>query len=316
VCIFVVMKYPEIDQYYADPSPENRDKLMDILGQEHFKISDLGVTSRVFSNWKLKNIIPKVDERQWVRLNLFEYFWIQIIKDFRALGLPLKLIEKVKDQLFNHLSFKEVFFDEQDVFQEEILRDNKRFITDEEFEQIKSDMINNRDDENVSSFLNASVPLFFFIVANVLLDHADIKLTINQDGEVGFIQEDLEIGTYVLEAIKTGPLVILSLKRYLYTLMSEPTQVSTAQQLGLLNEVESEVIKAMRENNLKELVINFDPKGNHKDLTYTWEKSIKQEDMENVLNQFLGKKHVSLSMKSNDGKTVQYEYQNRKRIKN
>jgi hypothetical protein len=38
--------------------------------------------------------------------------------------------------------------------------------------------------------------------------------------------------------------------------------------------------------------------------------------MENVLNQFLGKKHVSLSMKSNDGKTVQYEYQNRKRIKN
>ena len=310
------MKYPEIDQYYADPSVENRDSLMDILGQEHFKISDLGVTSRVFSNWKIKNIIPKVDERQWVRLNLFEYFWIQIIKDLRALGLPLKLIEKVKDQLFNQLSFKELFFDEQDVFQEEIIRDNKRFITDEEFEQFKYDMINNSHDENVSSFLNASIPLFFFIVANVLLDHADIKLTINQDGEVGFIQEDLEIGNYVLEAIKTGPLVILSLKRYLYTLMSEPTQVSTAQQLGLLNEVESEVIKAMRENNLKELVINFDPKGNHKDLTYTWEKSIKQEDMENVLNQFLGKKHVSLSMKSNDGKTVQYEYQKRKRIKN
>ena len=310
------MKYPEIDEYYADPSPENRDKLMDILGQEHFKISDLGVTSRVFSNWKIKNIIPKVDERQWVRLNLFEYFWIQIIKDLRALGLPLKLIEKVKDQLFNQLSFKELFFDEQDVFQEEIIRDNKRFITDEEFEQFKYDMINNSHDENVSSFLNASIPLFFFIVANVLLDHADIKLTINQDGEVGFIQEDLEIGNYVLEAIKTGPLVILSLKRYLYTLMSEPTQVSTAQQLGLLNEVELEVVTAMRQNKLKELVITFDPKGDHQDLTYTWEKSINQEDMENVLNQFLGKKHVSLSMKSNDGKTVQYEYQKRKRIKN
>jgi predicted flavoprotein YhiN len=98
--------------------------------------------------------------------------------------------------------------------------------------------------------------------------------------------------------------------------MSEPTQVSTAQQLGLLNEVELEVVTAMRQNKLKDLVITFDPKGNHKDLTYTWEKSINQEDMENVLNQFLGKKHVSLAMKSNDGKTVQYEYQNRKRIKN
>jgi len=310
------MKYPEIDEYYADPSPENRDKLMDILGQEHFKISDLGVTSRVFSNWKIKNIIPKVDERQWVRLNLFEYFWIQIIKDLRALGLPLKLIAKVKDQLFNHLNLREILFDEQGGFREESLQDNKRFVTDEEFEQFKSDMINNRDDENVSSFLNASIPLFYGIVISVILDHADIKLTINQDGEIDFIKEDHKMINEVNKAIKTGPLVILSLKRYVYMLMSEPTQVSTAQQLGLLNEVESEVIKAMRENNLKELVINFDPKGNHKDLTYTWEKSIKQEDMENVLNQFLGKKHVSLAMKSNDGKTVQYEYQNRKRIKN
>ena len=177
-------------------------------------------------------------------------------------------------------------------------------------------MINNRDDENVSSFLNASIPIFYGIVISVLLDHADIKLTIDKDGEIDFIKEDHKMINEVNKAIKTGPLVILSLKRYVYMLMSEPTQVSTAQQLGLLNEVESEVIKAMRENNLKELVINFDPKGNHKDLTYTWEKSIKQEDMENVLNQFLGKKHVSLAMKSNDGKTVQYEYQNRKRIKN
>ena len=310
------MKYPEIDKYYADPSPENRDSLMDILGQEHFKISDLGVTSRVFSNWKIKNIIPKVDERQWVRLNLFEYFWIQIIKDLRALGLPLKLIAQVKDQLFFRLTLREVYFDEKGDFRDDVLRQSAGIISEQEYEQFKSNMINNRDDENVSSFLNASIPLFFGIVISVLLDHADIKLTIDQDGEIDFIKEDHKMINEVNKAIKTGPLVILSLKRYVYMLMSEPTQVSTAQQLGLLNEVESEVIKAMRENNLKELVINFDPKGNHKDLTYTWEKSIKQEDMENVLNQFLGKKHVSLAMKSNDGKTVQYEYQNRKRIKN
>jgi hypothetical protein len=310
------MKYPEIDKYYADSSLENRDKLLDILGQEHFKISDLGVTSRVFSNWKIKNIIPKVDERQWVRLNLFEYFWIQIIKDLRALGLPLKLIAQVKDQLFFRLTLREVYFDEKGDFRDDVLRQSAGIISEQEYEQIKSDMINNRDDENVSSFLNASIPLFYGIVISVLLDHADIKLTINQDGEIDFIKEDHKMINEVNKAIKTGPLVILSLKRYVYMLMSEPTQVSTAQQLGLLNEVESEVIKAMRENNLKELVINFDPKGNHKDLTYTWEKSIKQEDMENVLNQFLGKKHVSLTMKSNDGKTVQYEYQKRKRIKN
>ena len=310
------MKYPEIDKYYADPSPENRDGLMDILGQEHFKISDLGVTSRVFSNWKIKNIIPKVDERQWVRLNLFEYFWIQIIKDLRALGLPLKLIARVKDQLFFRLTFREAFFDDKGVFREESLRDSIGFISDEEYEQIKSELINNSHDENVSSFLNASIPIFYGIVISVLLDHADIKLTIDKDGEIDFIKEDHKMINEVNKAIKTGPLVILSLKRYVYMLMSEPTQVSTAQQLGLLNEVELEVVMAMRKNKLTELVIIFDPKGKHHDLTYKWSKNIVQEDIENVLNQFLGKTHVSLTMTSNDGKTVQYEYQNRKRIKN
>ena len=310
------MKYPEIDKYYADPSPENRDKLMDILEQEHFKISDLGVTSRVFSNWKIKNIIPKVDERQWVRLNLFEYFWIQIIKDLRALGLPLKLIARVKDQLFFRLTFREAFFDDKGVFREESLRDSIGFISDEEYEQIKSELINNSHDENVSSFLNASIPIFYGIVISVLLDHADIKLTIDKDGEIDFIKEDHKMINEVNKAIKTGPLVILSLKRYVYMLMSEPTQVSTAQQLGLLNEVELEVVMAMRKNKLTELVIIFDPKGKHHDLTYKWSKNIVQEDIENVLNQFLGKTHVSLTMTSNDGKTVQYEYQNRKRIKN
>ena len=99
-------------------------------------------------------------------------------------------------------------------------------------------------------------------------------------------------------------------------LMTEPQHIPRAHQLGLLNSVESEVIQSMRVNNLRELTISFDPSEAYQDITYTWSKNIKQEDMEHVMNQFLGKKHVALTMKSNDGKTVQYEYQNRKRIYN
>ena len=310
------MKYPEIDQYYANPSKENRDKLMDLLGQDHFKISDLGVTSRVFSNWKLKNVIPKVDQRQWVRLNLFEYFWIQIIKDMRALGLPLKLIARVKDHLFFQLSARDILYDEQSVVQEERFDELEGLVSKDEIKEIKEQFLNGNEDENFDSFLDESVPLFFLIVVGVLFQHSDIKLSIDQKGKIDFLNAEDDLGDYVSKTIKSGPIVILSLKRYVYMLMSEPLQLPKAQQLGLLNQVESEVIQAMREDNLKELVISFDPKGKHKDLIYTWKESVDQKEMEHVLNQFLGKKHVSLTMKSNDGKTVQYEYQNRKRIKN
>ena len=310
------MKYIEINQYVVNPSIENRDKLFEILEEERFKISDLGVTSRVFSNWKLNNVIPKDDGRQWVRLNFFEYFWIQMIIDLRNLGIPLERIAKVKDQLFRRIQIRDAYFDEKGDFIEETLAMLNGFLSKEEILQLKDDLVTGRDNEKIAAYLDSSSCIFFGLVINVLFKQSDDRITIDKDGKVDYIMADDQSEGYFLNPIYSGPVVVISLKRYVYLLMTEPHHVPRAQQLGLLNIVESEVIQSMRENNLKELIISFDPNGEHQDITYVWSKNIKQEDMENVMNQFLGKKHVALTMKSNDGKTVQYEYQNRKRIYN
>jgi hypothetical protein len=310
------MIYIEINQYVVNPSIENRDKLFEILEEERFKISDLGVTSRVFSNWKLNNVIPKDDGRQWVRLNFFEYFWIQMIIDLRNLGIPLERIAKVKDQLFQRIQIRDAYFDEKGDFIEETLALLNGFLSKEEILQLKDDLVTGRDNEKIAAYLDSSSCIFFGLVINVLFKQSDDRITIDKDGKVDYIMADDQSEGYFLNPIYSGPVVVISLKRYVYLLMTEPHHVPRAQQLGLLNIVESEVIQSMRENNLKELIISFDPNGEHQDITYVWSKNIKQEDMENVMNQFLGKKHVALTMKSNDGKTVQYEYQNRKRIYN
>ncbi len=310
------MKYIEIDQYIANPSTENRDKLVEILGEERFKISDLGVTSRVFSNWKLNNVIPKDEGRQWVRLNFFEFFWIQIIKDLRDLGIPLERIAKVKDQLFQQVHLRDIYYDEHGDVSDETLSNLDGFLSEEEIIQFKDFLVTGKDNEQLAPFFDASVSHFFGLVVNVLINQSDDKITIDKDGNVDYIRADIQSDSYSLNSIYSGPVVIISLKRYLYMLMTEPQHIPRAHQLGLLNTVESEVIQSMRVNNLKELTISFDPSEAYQDITYTWSKNIKQEDMQNVMNQFLGKKHVALTMKSNDGKTVQYEYQNRKRIYN
>ena len=310
------VKYIEIDQYIANPSTENRDKLVEILGEERFKISDLGVTSRVFSNWKLNNVIPKDDGRQWVRLNFFEFFWIQIIKDLRDLGIPLDRIATVKDQLFQQVHLRDIYYDEHGDVSDETLSNLDKFLSEEEIIQFKDFLVTGRDNEQLAPFLDVYISYFFGLVVNVLINQSDDKITIDKDGNVDYIRADIQSDSYSLNSIYSGPVVIISLKRYLYMLMTEPQHIPRAHQLGLLNSVESEVIQSMRVNNLRELTISFDPSEAYQDITYTWSKNIKQEDMEHVMNQFLGKKHVALTMKSNDGKTVQYEYQNRKRIYN
>ena len=154
------MKYIEINQYVVNPSIENRDKLFEILEEERFKISDLGVTSRVFSNWKLNNVIPKDDGRQWVRLNFFEYFWIQMIIDLRNLGIPLERIAKVKDQLFRRIQIRDAYFDEKGDFIEETLAMLNGFLSKEEILQLKDDLVTGRDNEKIAAYLDSSSCIF------------------------------------------------------------------------------------------------------------------------------------------------------------
>ena len=87
------MIYPEIEQYIQNPTKENRDKLHEVIGDERFKVSELGITSRVFTHWRHNGLIPEFEGRKWIRLNLIEYFWIQIIKDLRDRGLGILLTD-------------------------------------------------------------------------------------------------------------------------------------------------------------------------------------------------------------------------------
>ena len=67
---------------------------------EQFDIHDLGVSSRVFTHWKKEDLIPFIQVRKRVKLNVYEYFWIQILKDLRSLGYPLALLREFKNHCF------------------------------------------------------------------------------------------------------------------------------------------------------------------------------------------------------------------------
>ena len=64
--------------------------LLDNLDQETFSISELGVSSRVFSHWKKMNLIPFRNVGRRVNLNVVEYFWCASHKRLASFGLPYR----------------------------------------------------------------------------------------------------------------------------------------------------------------------------------------------------------------------------------
>lgn len=354
------MTYPEIEQFKANPSAENRSKLYDAVANERFKVSEFGISSRVFTHWRQNGLIPEFEDRKWIRLNLAEAFWILMIKDLREIGLPLERIAGVKDQLFSTYKLRDALVTEEGLvnpdLEEQLIdegmpkvvakglveaisvaaQNSGKAVTDAVYGAI-FDVIYNvpfkdqsgtisgskygtrtlekRDRVDLSPILELEIPFFFTMVLNSLFLNFNEKVTIDINGEVGLLTDQFPKAMDEVLKIFEAPLVVLPLKRYVHQLMTEAQFTSKVESLGLLNEVEQEVIKTMREGKVQELKIIFDKNDEHTDLVYQWQGSVNQEDLYSVTDRFIDKKHVGLEMKSNDGKTIQYVYQDRKRFK-
>ena len=88
-------------------------------------LSDLGISARVFSNWKNEGVVDYISllekdelnskgekkKRKWVYLNAFDAIWLLIVKDLRRCNLDLKTIVALKDFLTG-MEFDESLLDE------------------------------------------------------------------------------------------------------------------------------------------------------------------------------------------------------------
>ncbi len=312
------MEFKPLELYLSDPSPYTSRRLVEQLGEEKFTINDIGVSSRVFTHWRSNGLIPEIEDGSWVKLNVFQFIWVQIIKDLRAFNFSLKQIVKVRVSLFE--SFEG--FATADLFDKKgkttrVLRAQLKKMFDNHQEIIEGLESGFESDSNsIKDFLAAfQIPLLLSLSLNVLFRAMDHTLLIRPDGRVDYTSEtqDETLANYLSEH-DAESILVLPLKKYILVLVSTKKLEDKVGNMALVTQVEMEVLQAMRQGTLSELRIIFDPKDQHADLVYTYKGVVSDHEMSKVLDRFRHKKHVQLSMKTNDGKTVSFEYQDRKRV--
>ncbi|MCB9246237.1 MAG: hypothetical protein H6606_07375 [Flavobacteriales bacterium] len=315
--------FPDLDQYIDNPSPENTRKLFDALDNQQFNIHDLSISSRVFTHWKQHELIPFLDESR-VQLNVFQLIWVMLIEDLRHMGIPIAKIKQIRDQLFKPMEVnRETLFDKDGRVKPEFL--SFPSMTGEDPKDVATELERLLEEEPElfeSFFEHIYIPPFVIILVNILYRNQDHTLFVDSSGEIFLSSDNVKSESELPEKPfqelinehRNEPMLILPLRKYLYKLTTTARFEDRIADMQILNPVEREVISMMREGNLKELRIILDPNDKHTDLVYTQTKSIEQKDMQEVIDRFKERKHVGLVLKSNDGKTVQYEYQNRKRF--
>src|SRR5260221_4514337 len=77
--------------------PELFEQLKSLVDERIIRLSETGVSSRVFNHWKKEKLLIDVPMKgKWIKLNFYEYVWVRTIKSLRGYGCSIELIREVK----------------------------------------------------------------------------------------------------------------------------------------------------------------------------------------------------------------------------
>lgn len=79
-----------LEQYYSN------------ITERLLNLNVTGVTPRTFQHWKSEGLVDHEieddgEKRSWVRLNIFDFMWLKILKHARDFGLPIPILIELKN---------------------------------------------------------------------------------------------------------------------------------------------------------------------------------------------------------------------------
>jgi hypothetical protein len=262
----------------ADLIEEFYPKVFEPIG----KPSQLDLTAREFFYWTDKGVIDleKSEEGQspWSRLNLFEILWIRIVKELRAFNIPFAPIVVLKNELFGSILTE--LKENQEFILPEINKHYKdpavvKFIT----KLIDADEI---EAEDTPKEIKLLFSLIAFIVSEIFFYRSNISLIVYKSkNDFCFTVEGFKNQHLIqreLDEVKTRTHLTLNLRSIVAEYLMEPELEQLNEEFGFVTEDEKELIKVIRDKQVKEIHIKKD---DNEVLTYiaTSKREIKDDQV-------------------------------------
>jgi hypothetical protein len=234
-------------------------KLIEPIG----KPSQLDFTPREFFYWLEKGVIdiPKTDTAttQWNRLNLIEVVWIRLVKELRFFNIPFEFISKLNSLLLVNGTnganeFLNVLVNEA---KQKFSDPNLKTFLDLLLETIKQNF--ERNDRGFKQLFS----VFGLIVADILFSKSEISIIFfkHDNDSMDFVIEGIKNNPYnesAIENAKKGAYLHVSINTILRQYVDDPKFESLNEDFGIIREEEKEILRQIRDKNVKEINIKRD----------------------------------------------------------
>lgn len=279
---------------------EHYETLYTAIMKPTFYLKDLGVTARVLAHWKENDLIPTTqDSVGWNKLNFCEYIWIKVIQDLRIFGVPFQVIKKVKEYLFGKpafsidtINFNEILKIKTEALTYTNLDEKEKMQLDEMFAEPEFF-------EGVQKFWS-NFKRIDMIVSYSIPFRKKIGILISKDGKIRD-WVDLDYKSY--ESAYSQSELFISITDFIFDFMNDETKEKFLLPLKLITQEELEVIRTIRRNDLKEIIIKFPVKSGRKKMHIVTVKELQftQEQKEDFFGIIGKKEYLNLKITTNSG---------------
>ncbi|MDA3883285.1 MAG: hypothetical protein PF481_08355 [Bacteroidales bacterium] len=228
--------------------------------EQKLTLSQAGVSARVYNSWKKSGVfqntaIGRGEDQAWVRLNIYDYVWIKIIKVLRDFGVSLENIRIVKETLFKSIydSFERNEITEMVNYQNPNMNEKEKkeavHILEACFDEYQL-----LDDVNKTYTYIIST-----LVTRVLLFSEAPYIIVVLDGDnilpLSTSLEEVQNNKEIAEFIERRPNLKIPVLPIIEEFLQDPKNDENLYLWGFLNLKERKIIEALRHGDFKEIVI-------------------------------------------------------------
>ena len=272
-----------------------------------FSVKDTGIDSKIFHSWKIAGLLSTVEKGKWAQLSFIDYLWLRSLECMRKFGCSLKTMLALHEELFikayqENLSKKTL---EANVAYLTKLS-KQRPLTIEETNFLEESR-NTLADKILISTTNYGVNYFYQLVLKCFIHNNEVGLVIFEDGSFTTYELTPSINKDSQPINLSIPHLLIPISYFIKQFIVAEEKEKFLNTTGLLNDQEFEVVKQLRNKNIKKITITFN-EATHKIEKIEPETSgiIKGEEARRIM-ELLGLKNYSgIELHTRDGKSLSF----------
>jgi hypothetical protein len=226
-----------------------------IVSIEDIEDKDGRPVSEILVYWRKKNLVPFIPSgKHTFNVSFSDIIWFRILDILRAFGYPVEKMKLVCDYFF-----KDAYFDELPkrnfLYNQRELNKKKLAGTISQGEQETLDFIDRSlKDERFLYALRFEVNYLTNLITECIRSEEDRGILIFMDGRVGELHTDIYHTHRDFKVDSTEPHIFISL-RNLFSEFVKKNDLAKLFVPHVLNEKEKNVLKQIKEKNVKEITI-------------------------------------------------------------